>query len=81
MAQTVKTGMSVTKDHFGNITFSGQMNYFDIARLQLDSFDLAVLEDCSGPEASPAEWLLGLQRLFFRLQEQSGWHPRKQLNA
>lgn len=53
------------------ISFRGEVRHSDLMRMRLSNFDRAILEDISGDaNATPADYLLGLEMLFRRHAEQ-----------
>jgi len=53
------------------IKFDGEVHAFDLVKLSLDNFDRALLDDVNNDtSATAADYLLVLEMLFRRLQEQ-----------
>lgn len=64
-----KSKIEITRTCEDDINFRGTFHHSDMP--ELDNFDEALLIDCSLPDATPADWLLALECLFRRAQEQS----------
>ncbi len=66
-----RTVIQMNRTMHGDIQFSGKIDAHDLFKLKLDPVDQMVLDDCSKPTATGADWLLGLELIFRRLNEQS----------
>ena len=54
------------------ISFRGEVRHSDIVRLRLTGIDRALLDDVGGdPKATPSDFLLTLEMLFRRNEEQA----------
>jgi hypothetical protein len=63
--------MKLERDGLNNLRFSGVVRGGDLTALRLSPADRLVLHDCEASEATPADWLLGLELIFRRLCEQA----------
>jgi hypothetical protein len=70
-AQFGASFMKLERDGLRNLRFSGVVRGGDLTALRLTPADRLVLHDCEAPDATPADWLLGLELLFRRLGEQA----------
>lgn len=63
--------MQIERNPFGTISFSGTIEVNDLITLDLDPTDLALLREVDADtEATMADYLLVLEMLFRRHQEQ-----------
>ena len=57
----------LTRDHLGNIAFSGSLTIHDLAEVRLDEVERRAIET---PARNNADHLLDLEIIFRRLDEQ-----------
>lgn len=56
----------------GDLTAIARISNRELQDLRLDRYDLALLDDCSGPDADAADVLLGLETLFRKARPNNG---------
>lgn len=54
----------------GGIEFRGYIDDYDLFRTQLDPLDQKLIQDCEGTDRNASDWLLALETLFRRMEEQ-----------
>jgi hypothetical protein len=71
VAQLGASFVKLERDALHNLRFSGIVRGSDLTGLNLSPADRLVLHECEAPDATPADWLLGLELIFRRLGEQA----------
>lgn len=66
----MRSTMSMERHITGTIRFKGEISKYDLAELNLNHFDKALLADCFEDGRTAADWLLGFELVFRRIQEQ-----------
>ena len=65
----MKSGMTMWRDVDGALVFEGRVEATDFPRL--DAFDLTLVDECGAEGATAADWLLALECIFRRAQQQT----------
>lgn len=73
----MKSGMFWQKDAItGAVRFEGHVAAEDLARIKFNPVDRKVLDGCGTANATAADWLLALELIFRRAQEQLTKEPQ-----
>jgi len=62
--------VEITKNLEGDIEFHGVLTQHDFLALRLDPFDLMLVKECTKDNSKSSDWLLALEYLFRRMDEQ-----------
>lgn len=58
-------------DDTGEVSFSGSYTVHELARLKLDAIERGMLRQCGGEGTAASDYLLALETIYRRHEEQS----------
>lgn len=66
----MRSRLEISRCFDGGIHFNGFVSDADMVLMRLSAADQALFDDCMGADCTAADWLLGIEMLFRRMEEQ-----------